>query len=603
MERLISGMCLLLFSLSGFSQSVDFGIEVSQNYNSVEKFAIDDIYSPSNLAISVRDLSGDTSNVYFYKFTMDNHIELPLYFRYNLRKRWFFDFKLSNSVNRLQMWGVSNYTDNYFQQTYGSYDQFIADANASGFANADSSDYNDYMRNARDLNETDIRTVEEFKLLSFTANAGVRFFPHKSVKGFMAFGFTIKNKYQKHTYSHLDFSNDYIQNLSSIDNALDKYAERSVYTNFQLGLEFYRFRLTGFVQSGFAYTFKSQNLGSEIVYANKFTPFDIIRSFGFSMSANLVSLDVGKNVKRDLVSEDDMIVSNIKTKKEKWDIGLRFDRRGYNDLTTYFPNEENQLHVLKTDSILYNNWGTFVEGQSIQMLSLSEIKRVQWGSRVSAFMNIYLNKRIGLRASIGGSNLTYDVTTRELDATIIGNDSTGYNYLLAPGTPKLKASVYRRSMNLLDLNFSATLKVINRDIFYLGISGGFGFTGKTYLPYSKNGSPAGVNELQVYQDFDELYNGNRDANLKLYEGQIDIDLNGNPADVLSKFDQPYDGFLPGGNNGKRLVHPTLNFGFEAGYDRFLVGLGLELSSSYIDDFMLSSAKSAYFSVAYKIFRR
>ena len=594
----------LMFSWIANSQSLDFGVEVNSNFNSVEKFDFgEDLYDSSNLSMSIVDLAGNTSDIYFHKFTMDNHFEIPLYFRYNLRKRWFFDFKLSNSVNKLQMWGSSNYNDQNYQDNFGTYDEFIIAANNDGFNNADSSDYESYISNARKLNESSVRTSEEFKLLSFTANAGFRFFPHKSVKMFLAAGFTYKAKYAKHVYSNVSFGRDYIENVSSVEKAIDRYAETSSYFNAQLGVEFYRFRMSAFFQTGMTYSFSPRDPGPEVTYTALATPFDVIRTYGFSLSANLFSLDLGKRVKRDDVSEDDLIISNIESKKEKWDLGIRYDRRGYNDLTTFYGSPESQLSVLKQDSTLYNNWGTFVEGQQVELITLGGIKRVKWGGRISGFMNFYFTRRFGVRASLGGSRMVFDVESRELNATIIGNDSTGYSYLIAPGTPRLKSAVYRKTVDVIDLSIAATYKIIDRDLFSLGVNIGFGFSGMAYVPADKRGAPEGVNELSVYSDLDDFYSGEPGTGIQFHQGELDVDLNGDPKAMLDKFNEGVVGLDESEGATLRLLYPTVSFGLEANLERYTIGIGGDFSLAYMDEFLLDRSKSVYMSVAYKLFKR
>lgn len=478
MKNLITLIFLMPISL--FSQSIDFGVEVSNNYNFVEKIDDSDPYALSNLALSVVDLGGDTSDIFFSKFKMANNFELPLYFRVNLRKRWFFDAKLSNSSNTLSMEGVSNYNDQYYTTNYGTYDQFIADAFANGFMNADSTDYENYINSARDLNESEIRTVEQFKLLSFTGNAGIRLFPHKSVKMVIAAGFTIKHKYRKHLYNYVDFSNNYIHDIRAVESGLDWYAEKSTYFNLMMGLELYRFRLSAFVQSGFSFTFPQTFPTSEVSYSALGTPFDVVRSYGFSISANLFSVDIGKGIKKDDVSSDDVIISNVKRKKNRWDIGIRYDRRGYNDMFTFYSEPDLSLSLLDVDTVLYNNNGSFVEALDMEMVTLGDIKRISWGGRLSGVLNIYLSQRLGIRGSLSGSRLTYDVGTTQLKATVL-NDSTGMQYLVTPSTPNLRRAVYRKTVNVIDIGTDVTYKVVDRDLFSIQLFAGLGVSGLSYV--------------------------------------------------------------------------------------------------------------------------
>ncbi|OIQ37773.1 MAG: hypothetical protein BM555_00110 [Crocinitomix sp. MedPE-SWsnd] len=602
MMKLLIYSSLFFFPVSGLSQSVDFGIEVNQNYNNVETFAESDIYSETNRALGVLDIGGDTINTYFFKFTMDNHVEVPLYLRFNLRKRWFADLKLSNSVNKLQMWGVSNYTDSYFRDEYGTFDEFQTNAASTGFT-ADTVDYIRYIDNAKSSEQASLRTVEEFKLLSYTANFGMRFFPHKSVKAFVAIGTTVKLKYGKHLYNYLDYSRDFIQDLSSVDRALDKYAERSTYFNFQAGLEFYRFRASAYVQTGVTYTFFPQAVGPEVVYTNNATPFDIIRTYGFSLSANLFSMDIGRRIKKDEVSEDDVVISNIKKKKERFDIGIRYDRRVFNDMGTYFNDPMNQLSVIKRDSGLYSSGGTFQDAVNVEMITLGDIKRIDWGARISGILNIYLTKRIGIRGQLGGSKMEVDVQTNELKATIL-TDSLGVrSYAVEPGTPRLRSAVYRKVINVLDISVGATYKVIDRDLFSLALSADVGMSGLLYVNLAKDGHPPGINELGVYNDFDAIYRGANLDYIDLYEGEMDVNLHEAPGEFLDKFDTEYTG--PGQGNGlnTQAVYPVVSLGVDANIERYTIGLGLHFSTKPMDDFLLFNSSSAYFSIGYKLFKR
>jgi hypothetical protein len=602
MVRLISAIAIIIFPIISIGQSVDFGIEVNQNYNNVEKFALDDIYDQSNLALGVKDIGGDTINTYFFKFTMDNHVEIPLYLRFNLRKRWFVDLKLSNSVNKLQMWGVSNYTDSYFSREYGTYDEFEANAALGGF-NADTTDYLRFIDNAKSANQASLRTVEEFKLLSYTANFGMRFFPHKSVKAFVALGTTVKFKYRKHLYNYLDYSKDFIQDLSSVDRSLDKYAETSTYFNLQAGLEFYRFRASAYMQNGVSYTFKKQVAGQEVVYTNDNTPFDIIRTFGFSLSANLFSLDIGRRVKKDDVSEDDVTISNIKKKKERFDFGIKYDRRIFNDVSSYYADETDQLSVIKKDSVLYAGNGSFQDAINVEMITLGDVKRVDWGGRISGVMNIYLSKRFGIRGSLGGSRMTVDFHTNELKATIVSDSVGGLWYAVEPGTPRLRSAVYRKVINVVDFSLGATYKIVDRDLFSLALSADVGISGLAYVDLAKDGHPAGINELGVYNDLDAIYGGAQLNYIDLYRGEMDVNLHEQPEAFLDKFNEPYTGPGQGNEFNVRAIYPTVSFGIDANIERYTIGVGAQFNTKFMDEFLLFRSSSAFFSIGYKLFKR
>jgi hypothetical protein len=603
MSRIATLIFSVFISFFGLTQSIDFGIEVQNNYNTVENFFTTDPYDPTNLSVSVTDLAGDTSNIFLSKFKMENNFEIPLYFRFNLKKRWFFDFKLSNSSNTLTMEGVTNYNDNYYTSNFGTYNQFVSNASLQGFS-ADSVDYVNYINSAKSLNESEVRTVEKFQLLMFTVNGGIRLFPHKSVKMVIGAGFTVKHKYRKHLYNYLDFSNPYIEDIRSVESGLDWFAERSTYFNFMMGLELYRFRIAAYAQLGLSYTFPQQNLASEVTQVADGTAFDVIRSYGFSMSANLFSLDIGKQVKIDEVSMDDVIVSNLRKKREKWDVGVQYDRRGFNDMYTYYNLPDLRLSVMTVDSVLYNENGNFVKALDVELMTLGDIKRVKWGGRLSGFMNIYLSNRFGIRGSIGGSSLTYDIETTQLKTTILDRDTLGLEFLTTDGTPSVRRAAFRKSAFVMDINADISYKIIDRDLFSFRVFAGIGISGLGYVAFNKKGNQKGINDLEVYNQFDEWFSSKIpvEKNFETYQGELYVDIKNPPEYLFDSFNQSGSEFSLNPQD-KRFIYPTIRFGFDANFDRYSVGFGVDKSVGGMDRFLLSDYTSIYMSVSYKIFRR
>lgn len=139
----------LLFTLTSWSQSLDFGVEVQQNNNLVKKWLQTDELNDFNRAFSLEDINGDTLNVYFNTFSMANNFEIPLYFRYNFKKRFFVDLKLSNTTHTLNMEGISNYNESFFVSNYGTFSDFEAQALLNGFTSVDTSDYLNYINSAK----------------------------------------------------------------------------------------------------------------------------------------------------------------------------------------------------------------------------------------------------------------------------------------------------------------------------------------------------------------------------------------------------------------------------------------------------------------------
>ena len=317
MKTLILTPLLILSCISFGQWRIDFGVEAQINQNKIQKWELFDRYDPAGVTLSVLDIDNDTLDIYFNKFNMSNNFEIPIYFRLN-RNRHFIDIKLSNSFNTIKMEGYSNYNRSFYEFYYGTYADFEAQAIADGFPDVDTADYEAYISSSRNDWESNITYTESFQLLSLTANYGFRFLPHKSIKPFVGGGFSIKGKYRKVNYDYLRFSNDYIQDVSAINESINDFSEISGYFNMIAGFELYRFRLSAYLQWGFLYSFPTFEYDpNQIVYVNTFTAFDNIYSFGFNLGVDLFRHDFGKDVKKDNVTKDDFEVSKIKRKKRQ----------------------------------------------------------------------------------------------------------------------------------------------------------------------------------------------------------------------------------------------------------------------------------------------
>ncbi|MCB9223792.1 MAG: hypothetical protein H6582_06390 [Crocinitomicaceae bacterium] len=600
--RGLIALLIVLLPINVMAQSFDFGIEVQQNYNSVEKYESQDKYHPDNLALSIVDINNDTSNIYLSKFNMANNLEIPLYLRFNWRRRWFLDMKMSHCAYNLSMEGVVNYNDQYYYDNYGTYDDYMTDANANGFPNADSTDYTNYINAAKDINESEIRTTEQFRLLNLTANAGVRFLPHKSVKMFVGMGFSVKQKFRKNLYNYIDFSNPYIHDVRIVNSGLDWYAERSTYYNIIVGAEFYRFRASAYFQTMVSYTFPHVVPFQEVVYKSPSTAFDVSSSYGFSLSANLFSVDVGKRVKKDDVSSDEIIISNIRREKDKFDLGFRYDRRILNDLTSYYELPDQKLTILDVDTVLLNDNGTFYEALDMEMVKLGAIKRIEWNGRFTGFLDIYITKRLGVRGGISGSKLTYDISSTQLKAIAIDKDSMGLQYMYAENTPRISYAVYRKKVNVVDITGDVTFKVVDRDLFSLSLWAGIGITGFAYTDLNKKGNPKGINELDIYNKFDNWYIGFDSLDFKIHQGELDMNLTDSPSELMAKVDAPGNEYDLDPQD-RRFIFPSLRFGIDANIERFVVGFGMDMSFGQMDRFLLSNYSSFYMSIGYKLWSR
>lgn len=593
---------IILAPVICWSQSLDFGVEVQQNNNLVKKWLQTDALSDYNRAFSLQDINGDTLNVYFTTFSMSNNVEIPLYFRYNFKQRFFVDLKLSNTTHTLNMEGLSNYNESFFVNQYGTFSDFEAQAQANGFNSVDTSDYLNYMNSVQSQYLQSIRSKEEFKVLSFTTNVGFHLFPHRSVKPYVTIGFTTKAKYRKSSYQYLDFSNSNIYDNSKVYAGVNKFSEVTNYFNVGLGAQFYRFRAGVYYQAGFAFQSTNGVTNDVVIDVNPFTPFERIHSYGFTLCANLFSTPIGKRVIFDDLESDDMVLSNVEKKNYKWEFMIRFNRRGFNDVTSFYASPDNRLSVMTRDSILFNTGSSIQSSEKVEVVTLGDIKKVTWTGQLDLALTRNFTKRIALEAMIGSSTLVSDIAATEVSATVL-HDSTGNSWYLGSTEPRINAGVYRTRFNLSNFSLALKYKFIDRDLFEMSLIAGTGFTGMIQVSLNYVDLPEGVNELAIYDHLDNNYYSGENTNLYAHVGPMEVNLNESPDVFFSSF-----GNSKLDNNWQtpkqqRAGFPMLRFGFEAALDRFTLGLSVDRSRSYMDGFLLNTYTSVYFSVGYKLWRK
>lgn len=603
MKTIVILFASFLLKSFGFSQTFDFGVEVQQNNDRVKKWLMTDQLSDFNKAFSLKDINGDTMNVYFTSFSMTNNFEIPLYFRYNFRTRYFVDLKLSNTAHTLNMEGISNYNETFFTTNFGTYDDFLTQAQADGFSNIDTSDYINYMNASKAQFEQTVRSTEDFRVLSLSANFGVRLMPHRSVKPYLTAGFTVKGKYRKYSYQYLDFTSSNIYDHSKVSQGVNKFSETTYYMNLGFGVEFYRFRAGVYYQGGFSFQTTNGSTNDVVIDVNPFTPFERIHSYGFSLCANLFSAPVGKRVIQEDLGTDEMILSNVRKKEYKWEFDLRLNRRGFNDVTSFYANEDNRLSVMTRDSILFNNGSNIQSAEKVEMVSLGDIKRISWSGQLDLVLIRHLNKRFAIEGVIGGSNLTTDIEATELTATVLHDTTTGSSWYFGNSEPRINAGVYRSRFNLTNFSIALRYKLIDRDLFELSLIAGSGFTGMVQISLEYIDLPDGVNELDIYNELDNRYFYGNTTALYAHQGPMAVNLSASPEEFFSNFGSTRLDKNWQTPKKQRAGFPMVRFGFEAAIDRFTIGMSFEHSRDYMDGFLLNEYSSVFFSVGYKLWRK
>ena len=293
-------------------------------------------------------------------------------------------------------------------------------------------------------------------------------------------------------------------------------------------------------------------------------------------------------------------------KKDKWDFGVRFNRRGFNELTTFYGLDSNASHhfaTMRTDSVLVNVDGTLQEGQNIEVVQFGDVKRIGWSGQFDIFGTAYFGKRWLAEFTAGYSYLNFDVETKELVATV-AHDSLGLPfYVESSGSPRLRSGAYRKSFDLIHLNPAIGFKVVDKDIFDLRIKVGGGITLMIHRFQGLQEQPDGVNELESYFNVEETYYDGYVEEVQVYDGPMTMSLADYPESIT-------DNFSPDVNLGNwseprtlRQWYPTMKFGVDATIDRFSLGMSFESVIGYMDGFMLDKYASIYFSIGYKIWSR
>jgi len=593
--KYVNTFLLQLLLINCLGQSIDFGIEVQQNNNKASTHLWSNEASRFNRAFSYVDLNSDTVDVHFTNFSMANNFEMPIYFRLNAQKRYFLDLKFSGSSHTFTMNGVSNYAQSYYEQNYGTYDDFLAQAQADGFDTVSQDDYNNYINATMAQNEQPLRSTEEFKLLIMSANFGVRLFPHRSIKPYLTAGMTFKRKYEKVNYHYVDFNKPNVYREDQLFDGVNKFLTDTWYFNFGMGAEFYRFRFGVYYQMGFSFQFANTSTNDVVVNVNAVTPFDRIYSYGFCLSSNLFSAPLGKRVTKEELNDDQLLISNIKKKQSNWDIGLRYNRRGFNTLSSFYENPENQLNLMTRDSILFNHNGSIVSAEKIEFISLGKVQRIAWSGQLEFIVSKNFNERLSVELSVGYSNLKIDIASTEFTATVIHGDSINpSSYYYSSSEPRIRPGAYRTNSVIINNCFSASYQILSRDLFSLRIKAGLGYSRITYT--TPIVTPDGVNELTIYEVFN--LNPNH-SDLSIHLGSVNLDPEGNPDDLFSSFDDPSTGIYP---RFERYVFPTFRVGFEAEIERFMLGFSFEKNLGYMDGFLLNQYATFYLSLGYKIWR-
>ena len=211
----------LVLTVNGYAQSLDFGLEFRANFNSLgfNRFVeldAPDISSPGyyngnphNLLMPVHhhEFITDSGSIYGYwnQATANNTFSVPLSIRYTTKHGWFFNVRASINKYKLNYSGTLHQNSGYYTETYGDFDNYVANYGGSFSGENPNLDYettyNDttafinYFANrvATDpISRLEMRRVEELKFYSFFFSFGKKFFNHKVIRPYLTVGIGYK---------------------------------------------------------------------------------------------------------------------------------------------------------------------------------------------------------------------------------------------------------------------------------------------------------------------------------------------------------------------------------------------------------------------------
>ena len=93
---------------------------------------------------------------------MEDNFELPLFLRYQFKNRFFIELNYSQASHELNIEGNTNYTDAYFVQQHGTFEQFKNQVELQGLPEVTLSDYNQYINGYKHLSIGEIATTGAF---------------------------------------------------------------------------------------------------------------------------------------------------------------------------------------------------------------------------------------------------------------------------------------------------------------------------------------------------------------------------------------------------------------------------------------------------------
>ncbi|MBN4072491.1 hypothetical protein JYT74_00495 [Crocinitomix catalasitica] len=593
------------------AQKLEFGFALQQNFN---RFAEIDrpAFHPSFRTFSIDGASSlitgdpvDTLDVYMNKFSLEDNFEIPLFFRYQFKNRFFIEVLYSSSANELNIDGNTNYTDYYFVKNYGSYDEFNTQAIADGHGPQTINSYNEYIAGYKHVNIGDISMTERFRLTTLSLNFGMKLFPHKSIRPFFSSGFSWKNKQRKQLYQYLNFTHYEVRNYAKVTDGLDTYSNNTYFLNFISGLEFYRFRLSIFGQVNFIGSSLTDGKTNGVVINlnTEAQTFESAVSFGFNLSSTLFGKYLGKDVHYDELSDETIAISNIKKKKLNWSIGARLNNRLTVDLTGFYDDDSSSLHVVQIDTALLGNAGSLQDSWIIQAVTFGKIKRINWRPPIEVFGEYHFSKRFFLTGSIGFSALSFDIQTEQFSAVITADSLGVKNFVTLEDSPSLRPGVYRKNIGITTLTHVLNFNIVENPTFALRIFGGVGIAGMISAPFTRI-TPPGVNDLSIYGELDRVYQGIPEStDLLATTDPLNIKPTANPAEMLAKFPKTLldETFVT--PEAYKFSFNFIRTGFEVAIDRYTISAMFEMNLRYMDGFMLNDFRSIMLGIGYRFINR
>jgi len=629
--KVILAISSLLISLSGWSQTFDFGIEYRTNNNNLSNrydLELDNFTRPGHQTNELGSFRIPDYNfgfvddqlelvyVRFDEVKMDNNIDIPLYLKFTTKNNWTFDLRMSTGKYRMEYQGgifrdpeyYAFYNlsfEEYVDQYGGIYDEVESNTNTEETYNDETAyiRWFDHQANSDPFSKASVALVEELKFKSFHFWFGKRFYEHKRIQPFVKLGLHFRTAEASFKRKHFAIDDNFFgqvltkSDLSELSTEIPSFSDQTLGIGTQFGFEFYRYHFAFSAEYSF-------NLSDD--FADKSLVFDFqdagagFRTYSLAIGVDLFSHDFRtKNSRKTIYNNEFNSVSSALDK----------NRLSYTVVNIKFPvmsemNHDREFSLVTIEDILVPEDSAINFGW--QSLSFKDIDRVDWSSKIEVGWRYNVIKPIDIEVTGGFSTVNIDRKVQEVNTTFIYDTITNQFYydLL---TTDVNYAAFRSKFLVLQLGTNVYVDVLRKDAFDLRIFGGAAINGFALLEAPSQEFGVNGKGNDIYTTAEDLLFYTEDERDLVYNADNsfysdyaeDIDLNAPANNYIIAMDQTSEP-LSSFNLDQTLAYPTANVGFEFEFNRFLAGASAEFSFLNVDNFLVENYYNINLNLGYII---